>query len=266
NPAVSLSSINVGDLPNTRSETIVYQATVNNPLTSPSDATTFSTQGTYTGGFTGSPKLTDDPNTAAANDATVVHLIPTVNSSTATLAADATQLIITGSGFDHTTPGNNVVTFNNGATGTVTAATYTQLTVTSLTGLVSGSLTATVSVNGTSNPSAVQVATVTPVVTSSTASLAVNAPTLVINGFGFSTTAPNTTGSFHLGAAGTVTTATATQLTVTFTTQPTSLGSLTASVTSNSVSSTNLSPAVQVATIVPAPTVTANNADRAQNV
>jgi uncharacterized repeat protein (TIGR01451 family) len=90
NPTVSLSGINVGSLPNgagNNTETIVYQATINNPLTSPADAIKFTTQGTVTGTFTGSPIVTDDPNTAAPNDATVVHLIPTVTSSTANLAA-----------------------------------------------------------------------------------------------------------------------------------------------------------------------------------
>ena len=43
----------------------------------------------------------------------------------------------------------------------------------------------------------------TPVVTSSTASLAANATTLTINGFGFDTTAANNTVVFNDGAVGT---------------------------------------------------------------
>jgi hypothetical protein len=249
-PTVSLSSINIGALPassGNNTETITYQATVNNPLTSPADAITFTTQGTVSGSFTGSPIMTDDPNTAAPNDATVVHLIPSVTSSTANLAANSASMTISGSGFDDATPGNNVVTFNNGATGTVTAATFTQLTVTALTGLVAGSLTASVSVQGTSSGAAVQVATVTPVVTMSTANLAVNATSMTIAGFGFDSTAGNNTVVFSGGATGAVTAATNTQLTITSLSGLT-VGVLTAVVTSNGQSS---GAAVQVATVVP---------------
>ena len=75
--------------------------------------------------------------------------------------------------------------------------------------------------DGVSSGSAVQVATVTPVVTSSIASLAANATTFTINGFGFDPTAANDTVVFNDGAVGTVAAATATALTVTFTTDPT---------------------------------------------
>ena len=57
-------------------------------------------------------------------------------------------------------------------------------------------LTASVTVDGSAAARSVQVATVVPVVTASTASLAVNATTLVIHGFGFSTTAANDTVTF----------------------------------------------------------------------
>ena len=83
---------------------------------------------------------------------------PTVTSSTSNLAATATTLIITGSGFD-TTAGNNTVTLNSG-TGTVTSATATQLTVTLNTPPSVGNLTAVVTSNGSSSGSPVQVATV----------------------------------------------------------------------------------------------------------
>jgi hypothetical protein len=74
-----------------------------------------------------------------------------------------------------------------------------------------------------------------------------NRATIVINGFGFASTPSSNTVAFNLGAAGTVTAASATQMTVTFTTQPTTPGVLTAIVTSNGVSS---GAAVQVATAV----------------
>src|SRR5262249_43907450 len=156
---------------------------------------------------------------------------PSVTSSTAALPANATSITIGGVGFDPTAS-NNVVTFNNGATGTVTSATNTQLTVTSLTGLVSGSLTAVVKTNGVSSGAAVQVAPVTPVVTSSTANLAANATSMTIAGFGFDSTAGNNTVVFSGGATGSVTAATHTQLTITSLSGLT-VGALTAAVTSN---------------------------------
>ncbi len=78
--------------------------------------------------------------------------------------------------------------------------------------------------------------------------MAANATTITINGFGFDPTAANNTVTFNDGAVGTVTTATATSLTVTFSTKPTTAGSLTAVVTTDSVSS---GAAVQVATVTP---------------
>ena len=90
-----------------------------------------------------------------------------------------------------------------------------------------------------------------PSVTPSTSNLAINATTLTITGTGFDPIAANNTVSFSSGT-GTVTSATATQLTVTFNTAPT-LGTLGAVVTTNAISSGN---EVQVANIVEAPTVT----------
>ncbi len=75
-----------------------------------------------------------------------------------------------------------------------------------------------------------------PTVTQNLSNLAINATTLIITGTGFSTIAANNTVSLTLGAFGTVTSATATQLTVTFNTAPTP-GELKAVVTTNSISS-----------------------------
>ena len=107
--------------------------------------------------------------------------------------------------------------------------------------------------------SAVQVATVVaaPTVTSSTANLANNASTLTITGTNFSTTAANDTltfsGAGSTGITGSVTSATATSLTYTFTHDPTSTGELDAVVT---VSGASIGAPVQVANVVAAPTVT----------
>ena len=179
----------------------------------------------------------------------VAAVAPVVVSNTAyRLAANATTVTINGFGFD-TTAGNNTVVFNDGAVGTVTAATATSLTVTFDTApAAAGNLTAVVTTNSVDSGAAVQIATVTPVVTSSTANLAANAATVTIDGFGFDPTAGNNTVVFSSGAAGTVTEATATSLTVTFDTAPTAVGNLTAVVTTNTLASGT---AVQVATVTP---------------
>jgi hypothetical protein len=91
-----------------------------------------------------------------------------------------------------------------------------------------------------------QTATVAPSVTLNTSDLLVTATTLTIDGTGFDTIAANNTVTLSSGAAGTVTTATATQLIVTFSTTPT-LGTLTAVVTTNAISSGS---PVQVANII----------------
>ena len=206
-------------------------------------AYTFSVTATNTIG-TGSPSGSSNSVTPAP--------IPTVNLNSASRSISATTVTITGTGFD-TTAANNTVTFNLGAVGTVTAATSNQLTVTFTTQPTSiGSLTATVTTNGQSSGSAVQVATAVaaPTVTSSASNLALNAATLIIAGSGFDTIAANNTVTLNNGATGTVTAATSTQLTVTFTSPPTSTGSLTAVVAS--FGGISGSP-VQVATAVLAP-------------
>ena len=137
-----------------------------------------------------------------------------VNRNTTALAATATSLIITGYGFSAAPGHADIVTFNNGVTGKVTGATVSSLTVTSLTGLTAASsLTASVTVGGVAS-AATQVATVVPVVTSGTANLGANATSLVIHGFGFSTTATSNVVAFSGGATGKVIHATATTLTV----------------------------------------------------
>lgn len=185
---------------------------------------------------------------------------PTITFNDDAIEQDTESFTIAGTNFNLDYQ-DNLVTFNLGAVGIVTAATTTQLTVTFTTQPTSlGNLEVTL-LMPLSSGAAVQVATVVAgiVVTPNSDSRAINAPTLVIAGTGFSATANQNTVTFNLGAVGTVTSATTTQLTVTFSTQPTTTGSLTAVVavsTSNGDSGT----AVQVATIVAAPTVSLNAA------
>jgi hypothetical protein len=100
-------------------------------------------------------------------------------------------------------------------------------------------------VGGTGNDVVLQATTATPVVTPNLAQIA-DSNTLVINGTGFSSIPGNNTVAFNLGAIGTVTSATATQLIVTFSVRPT-VGNLTAVVTTNG---NNSGAPVQVATVV----------------
>jgi hypothetical protein len=204
----------------------------------------FSTQPTALGNLT-AVVTTDSVSSGTA--VKVATVAPVVTLSTASLAANATTITINGVGFD-TTAAHNTVVFNDGAVGTVTAATATSLTVAfSTKPTTAGNLTAVVTTNSVSSGTAVQVATVTPVVTSSIANLSHTATTFTIFGFGFDLTAGHNTVVFNNGAVGTVTAATSTSLTITFTTKPTTLGSFTAVVTTDSVSSGT---AVQVATVI----------------
>ncbi|MFZ9792347.1 MAG: beta strand repeat-containing protein, partial [Gemmataceae bacterium] len=96
-----------------------------------------------------------------------------------------------------------------------------------------------------------------PSVTLNNRILAPNSNTISIIGTGFSTTANKNTVTFSNGAVGTVTAATATELTVTLTTQPTSTGALTAIVYTSGISYTvNSGNPVQVATVPTVITVT----------
>ena len=96
-----------------------------------------------------------------------------------------------------------------------------------------------------------------PSVTLNNRILAPNSNTISIKGTGFSTTANKNTVTFSNGAVGTITAATATELTVTLTTQPTSTGALTAIVYTSGISYTvNSGNPVQVATVPTVITVT----------
>jgi hypothetical protein len=147
------------------------------------------------------------------------------------LAANATTLVIEGTGFDADSPSSNVVTLSSsGCTATVTEATSTQLTV-ALTGpLDTGNLTATVTVDDQATVStfvANVIAASTPGVTENTDCLAANGTTLVINGSGFDTNTMYGSNSVALTAGGeavtveSVTVNSSSQLTVTVDDLPT---------------------------------------------
>ena len=215
---------------------------------------TFSTPPMIAGAMTAIVTSFSVSSGTAVTVATVVP-DPTVTQSLKNLSINAPTLTITGTGFDPTPSSNTVVFSSLGAVGTVTSATATSLTVTFSTRPSSfGVLSAVVTNGGGSSGAAVQVANVTPFVTSTTATRALGATTLTIAGVGFDPTPSGNTVVFSsLGAVGTVTSATATSLTVTFSTRPSSLGALNATVMSFGFSS---GPAVTVATVVPDPTVT----------
>jgi uncharacterized repeat protein (TIGR03803 family) len=194
----------------------------------------------------------------------VATIAPVVTSSKANLPANAASLTINGDGFD-SNAANDSVSFDDGVTGTVTSATATSLQV-NLSGLSSSiagaALDASVTVDGVSSGSPVQVATVAPVVTSSTANLPVNAANLTISGIGFDKNAANDSVTFDNGVTGKVTSATTTSLIVSLSgVSGLTAGTLLhASVTVDGVSSGN---PVQVATI--APVVTSSTANLPAN-
>ena len=207
---------------------------------------------------------TNGQNSGAAVQVGTVVGPPTVVMSAADLASNATTLTITGENFDAMTPGNNTVVFTPSGAGMVTAATATSLTVTGVSGLTLGSLSAVVTTNGQDSGAAVQVGTVVgpPTVVMSAADLASNATTLTITGENFDAMTPgNNTVVFTPSGAGMVTAATATSLTVTGVSGLT-LGSLSAVVTTNGQ---NSGAAVQVGTAVGPPTVVMSAAELDSN-
>jgi large repetitive protein len=133
-------------------------------------ATYYTTSGASLSQFNGSRYLkyrayfTGTSNGAVTmSDVTLVaSVLPTVTQTTTSQTAAASTVVITGTGFD-TTPLNNQVTLNNGASGTVTSATSTQLTVTlSTRPNALGALTAVVTSDSISSGTPVQVATIIP--------------------------------------------------------------------------------------------------------
>ncbi len=237
--------ISLGTLPAGKSVNIIYTVQVENPI-SPTTTTSTSSQGTVSGSNFASV-LTDDPTVGGAADPTVTLLAPppTVTLSTTAIGANATTVFINGTNFDPTAS-NNTVTFSGAITGpgTVTAATTTQLTVT-ISGQVLGALNAVVGTLAGNSGVAVQVGTVVPAITADTSNLAASATSIVINGFGFSSTPANNTVVFTGGTAGTVTAASSTQLTVNVSNLTS--GSLTATVAVGGFTSSS----AQIATVFP---------------
>ena len=104
---------------------------------------------TFTGAAAGAAILSATINRLPLTSALPSLIVtPVVTVSTANLAANGTSLVIHGHGFS-ATAARNTVTFG-GVTGKVTRATATTLTVTGLSGLATGTLTATVTSNAES--------------------------------------------------------------------------------------------------------------------
>jgi hypothetical protein len=146
------------------------QANVSNGVTMPVSLTV--PGGTRAGSYTVQAVYSDPGNNfvAALPSTTPLTIQPVVTPSTANLPTNAALLTINGDGFDSNTADDSV-TFDNSVIGTVTSATATSLTVSlsGLSGLTAGTaLHASVTVNGVSSGSPVQVATIAPAVTSTT--------------------------------------------------------------------------------------------------
>ncbi len=225
-------------------------------LSSGSATVTGATPATLTisvGGVTAGPLFaTVSVDGGIATKTQIATILPVATMSTTSLAVNASSLYIQGFGFS-TTAASDTVTFSGGVTGTISVANPTQLTITNLTGLAVGNLSAVVKVNGSSSAS-VQLATVAPAITVSSAKLAINATSLTITGFGFSTTPASNVVTFSGGATGKVTSSTATHLNITNLSGLTA-GNLTVTVTTSGVSS---GAPLQVGTVTPAGTPTAS--------
>jgi hypothetical protein len=189
---------------------------------------------------------------SATTVATVVAAsTPTITASTAVLPTSTATLVITGSGFDTSPGGTNLVALSSGTVSQVTVDSPTQLTVTLGSAPTAGKLTATVTVDGVAS-TATQVATVgsTPVVASSSAFLAANSGLLTITGTGFSPVALNNMVTLSSGS-GIVLTATAEALVLQFTQQPRA-GLLKAVVVSDGIAGAQATVATVYATVTPA--------------
>ncbi len=189
---------------------------------------------------------------------------PTVSSSTTSLLQNATSLTISGTNFSSTSV-NNTVAFTGATAGftfgspTVSGTTTLTIPITG-TGTATGAISAVVTVSGAgSSGTPVQVATVValPSVTASAANLGQNATSIIIMGVNFSTISGNNTVAFSGASAGftfgSPTATGTTQLTIPITGTGTATGALNAIVTVSGVGSSGS--AVQVATIVPPPTL-----------
>lgn len=129
--------------------------------------------------------------TPATQVATVVAAsTPTVTQSTDNLASSSKTLVITGTGFDTSANGTNIVTLSSGSVKSVVVNSATQLTVTFQDEPALGALDAVVTVDGVASAST-QVATIaTPIVPSiyaNTNNLFTSATEFVINGVNFVT-------------------------------------------------------------------------------
>ena len=228
-------------------------------LSSGTATVTAATSTSITLGFTTAP--TAGPLTAivatdgvsSGSPVQVATVVPVATGTSSTIGAGTTTVTIGGTGFDPT--GTNTVVLSSGAA-TVTSVTATSITITFTTAPTAGTLTAVVVTDGVSS-SPVQVATVLPVIAESSSGVAADSATLTITGVGFDPSGTNTVG-LSSGAA-TVTAATPTSLTLTFTAAPTA-GALTALV---SVDGASGSSPVQVATVTPV--VNVNTAGLAAN-
>ena len=189
----------------------------------------------------------------------VATVVPAVTQNTAAVAVTAATLTINGAGFD-TTAANNVVSLTLGGqtlTATVTSATSTSLTVTlpTFNAITTESmLTAVVTTDGYSSTST-QVATLIPPPTVNSASTPLylmNGLTLTMPGTFYDMNPADYTVAFGNGAAGTVTNVTSSTLTVSFTTLPTTLGPMSATVTNAAPYGTTTSATQsQVALVMP---------------
>lgn len=178
--------------------------------TANSATTTQLTTSVPAGATTGKITVTVNGQTATSAVDFVVLQLPTITSFSPASGVVGTTVIITGTNFD-AIPASNTVKFNN-TTAVVSAATTTQLTTTVPVTATTGKIT--VAVNGQTTTSATDFTILfQPTITSFAPVYALPGATVTVTGINFSTTPANNAVTIN-GAAAAVTTASATQLTV----------------------------------------------------
>jgi hypothetical protein len=177
---------------------------------------------------------------------------PTITMSTQSLAENAINVQIFGTGFNPGGGGTNVVSLSSGTVNNVFVASATELLV-DFSGITAGQpLLATVTTDGVTSAQqqvATVVASATPTINTNTSSLTLDATTLVITGTGFDSSSNGTIlVALNSGLAESVVVNSTTQLTVTLNpaTNPIELGDLLALVAVNGVQSD----VAQVATVI----------------
>jgi gliding motility-associated-like protein len=174
---------------------------------------------------------------------------PTITSFTPSTGPIGSTVVITGTNFS-STPANNLVTFFNNRTATITTSTPTSITTTVPASAATGKISVTVNCMIVQSATNFTVGAATlPTITSFTPTSGLVGTTVTVTGTNFSSTPANNTVKFN-GTTATVTASTATSITTTVPAGATT-GAITVTVAGNTATS-----ATNFTVTVPLPTIT----------